>query len=459
MQPSSTIRYGAVLVVGIVSWLPLYPWVAYVAFPFFKRLNFFTVYEYLEARFDVRVRTMAASIFLLWRLGWMATAMYVPSLAINAATGGQVDLNTMTIIVGVLVTSYTMLGGIEAVIWNDVIQFCIMFGGLAATVGIVWWSVPGGFGEIWSVSDAAGKLAIWQPLTDPNAAGAIAAIQSFFEQPMNVVALLVALVVGRMAQYTSDQVMVQRLQSTRSLPEARQAFIVNAAGDALWMLGLSFVGFALFAYFQRHTLPPEMATDKLVPYFMSLAFPAGAVGLVIAAIMAASLSSIDSAINSCTSVAVVDFYNRLWKGRDIRPGEHTEAEGLEQVRVSRILTVFFGALGTVLACNVSRIGPLLEINAKVVNAFTGPLFGIFLLAMFVARIRSASALVAGAVGAYAAYYVAYQSSLGFMWPSTFGLAGTLLVGVVLALVWPAAADDRGRELTWQKVMSAKAGRA
>ena len=117
---------------------------------------------------------------------------------------------------------------------------------------------------------------------------------------MTLVTLLVALVVGRMAQYTSDQVMVQRLQTTRSLKEARSAFIVNAAGDALWMIGLSFVGLALFAYFQRHALPPEFATDKLVPYFMSLAFPAGAVGLVIAAIMAASLSSIDSAINSCT---------------------------------------------------------------------------------------------------------------------------------------------------------------
>jgi Na+/proline symporter len=114
MQPSATIKYGLVLVFGITSWLMLYPWVAHVAFPFYHRLNYFTVYEYLEARFDVRVRTLAAMIFILWRVGWMATAMYVPSLAINAATGGQVDLNTMTIIIGVLVTLYTMLGGIQA---------------------------------------------------------------------------------------------------------------------------------------------------------------------------------------------------------------------------------------------------------------------------------------------------------------------------------------------------------
>ena len=105
------------------------------------------------------------------------------------------------------------------------------------------------------------------------------------------------------------------------------------------MIGLSFVGFALFAYFQRTPLPPEFATDKLVPYFMSLAFPAGAVGLVIAAIMAASLSSIDSAINSCTSVAVVDLYNRVWQRHARCARSRRTVEGdRAQVRVSRIAT-------------------------------------------------------------------------------------------------------------------------
>src|SRR6185436_4762421 len=77
MQPSATIRYGLVLVFGITSWFALYPWVAYVAYPFYYRLNYYTVYEYLEARFNVHVRTLAAVIFILWRVGWMATAMYV----------------------------------------------------------------------------------------------------------------------------------------------------------------------------------------------------------------------------------------------------------------------------------------------------------------------------------------------------------------------------------------------
>ena len=451
MQPSSTIKYGFVLALGILSWLALYPWVARVAFPFYRRLDFYTAYEYLEARFDVRVRTLGAMIFVVWRLGWMATAMYVPSLAINAASGGEVDLNTTAIVVGALVTLYTMLGGIQAVIWNDVVQFCIMFTGLAATVIIVVVSVPGGFAEIWQVSGEAGKLDLWPALIDPSALAFSDQVASFFAQPITVVALLVSLVVGRMAQYTSDQVMVQRLQTTKSLRDTRRAFIVNAVGDAVWMLGLCFVGLALFAYFRTHTLPAEFETDKLLPYFMSLAFPAGAVGLVIAAIMAASLSSIDSAINSCSSVAVVDLYNRVWLGRNVRPG-HTEASDRSQVWASRVATVMFGAAGTILACNVSRIGSLLEITNRLVNAFTGPLFGIYLLAMFSARSRSEGVLLAGVAGAATSYYVAYHSAIGFLWPSTFGLAATMGVGLALAAVWPSAADAPGRALTWKAVM-------
>src|SRR5206468_4402382 len=119
---------------------------------------------------------------------------------------------------------------------------------------------------------------------------------------------------GRMAGYTTDQVMVQRFQTTRSVADSRRAFVINAAGDALWMFGLSFVGLALLAYFVHHPHPDDLAPDKVLPYFMTQVFPPGAVGLVIAAILAASLSSIDSAINACTSVLVVDVYSRFLAG-------------------------------------------------------------------------------------------------------------------------------------------------
>ena len=445
MQPASTIRYGLILLVGTSSWLFLYPWVSRVTLPFYRRLNTFTAYEFLEARFDVRVRTLAAGIFIVWRLGWMATAIYVPCLAIDAATGGHLDLTAMILMLGVLVTFYTMLGGIQAVIWNDVMQFCIMFGGLTATVWIALTQVPGGVGEIWVAAVGAGKTSLTTPIAFAGDAGVLDRIRGFFEQPINVTAILFAIVVGRMAGYTSDQVMVQRFQTTRSLNDSRRAFIINAAGDALWMFGLSFVGLALLAYFNHHPLPAEFASDKIVPYFMSIAFPAGAVGLVIAAILAASLSSIDSAINSCTSVMVIDIYSRLFLKR---PTGGPGGDDRRQVLVSRLATLAFGVSGTLLATNVSRIGSLLEIANRLINAFTGPLFGIYLLAMFSRRATSGPALVAGVTGTLTTYVVAYHSSIGFMWPSTFGLAATLLIGQGLALLVRSQPSAAALDLTW-----------
>ena len=449
MQPSSTIKYGLVLLAGTSSWLFLYPWVAHVTLPFYRRLNYYTAYEYLEARFDVRVRSLAAGIFIVWRLGWMATAIYVPCLAISAATGGRIPLGPTVLALGCIVTLYTALGGVQAVIWNDVIQFCVRFGGLAAVVAIAASSVPGGLPEIWRVADAAGKTTIVAPIAG-SSGGVLAHAQAFFEQPLNIVAIMFALLVGRMAAYVGDQIMVQRLQTTKSLADARKAFVVNAAGDIIWMFALSFVGLALFAYFQLHTLPDDFATDKILPYFISLTFPRGIVGLVIASIMASSLSSVDSAINSCTSVVVIDFYNRLWLGRQTGH-ERSSAEQRHEVLVSRVATVAFGAAGTLLATNVSRLGSLLEIANKLINAFTGPLFGIYLLAMFSRRATATPTLVAGVAGSLASYYVAYHTSIGFMWPSSFGLAATLIVGAVMTALSGARPTPEALRLTWRQV--------
>jgi len=456
-QPSATIQFGVVLVLGTLSWLAVYPWVALVVFPFYRRLSFYSIYEYLEARFDVRVRTLAVAIFVVWRLGWMATALYVPSLAINATSGGRIDLTLMIIVAGALVTLYTTLGGIQAVIWNDVIQFCVMFGGLVATVLIVSTTASGGVSGIWLAAQEAGKTALWVPLGDRATSTMTADVIAFFTQPLTVPALFSALIVGRMAQYTTDQTMILRIQATRTLRHARQAFIVNAVGDALWMIGLTFVGLALFAYFQQQPPPQDLPSDRWLPYFMSQVFPAGAVGLVNAAILAASLSSVDAAIHSCSSVLVIDVYNRLLRGRpnESRTGERelrqTAAHDRDQLRALRVASVLVGIAGTTLACNVAGIGTLLEIVNKLVNAFTGPLFGIFLLAMFSRRATSLAALFGGAAGAVAAYVVGYHSSIGFLWPSTFGLAATLIVGGAVSVVTQAPSSDTERP-TWRVVM-------
>src|SRR3954464_14396512 len=104
MQPSWIIIYGLVGVIGVLSWFFLYPWTAYVTVPFYRRLNVLSAYEYLETRFDNKVRTLAASIFLLWRIGWMGTAIYVPCLMLQTISGGMLSTWTWVIILGTVVT-------------------------------------------------------------------------------------------------------------------------------------------------------------------------------------------------------------------------------------------------------------------------------------------------------------------------------------------------------------------
>jgi SSS family transporter len=450
-QPSAVIKYGLILIITSGSWILLYPYVTRVTLPFYRRLKVYSAYEYLEKRFDVRVRGLGAMIFIFWRVGWMATALYVPCLAVSAVTSDQ-WLIPMIIILGCVVTLYTSLGGIRAVVWTDVIQFCIMFSGLAATLWIVVTSVPGGLAGIWDTAQAAGKTSFTVTIPGIAEAGFWDKVHMFLKEDVTLAGLVIAVMVGRMAMYTTDQVMIQRFATTRSVRDSRQAFIVNAIADAVWMIVLAFIGLTLFAYTQHHPLPEGFHRDKILPYFMSQAFPVGATGLVIAAIFAASLSSIDSAINSCTTAVIVDFYNRLILGRRSMEGELTEEQQRSQIRVSRASTVAFGILAMVLACNVSRLGTLFEIGNRVIQSFTGPIFGIFLLGMFTRRARSGGVLVGGFVGVLVACYVAFFSDLSFLWPSAFGLAATSIIGYGLSLLAPTKDVKGVREVTFRSVV-------
>ena len=137
--PAVVYAVGLVFITLIVGWIPLYPWISRVTIPFYQRLDVYSAYEYLERRFSLSVRTIASLIFVSWRVGWMGAALYVPILAFQGATGNE-DKQVSTliaIVLGVVVTTYTMLGGIKAVVWTDVLQFCIMFVGLFTMLAVV----------------------------------------------------------------------------------------------------------------------------------------------------------------------------------------------------------------------------------------------------------------------------------------------------------------------------------
>lgn len=466
MQPSSTIKFGIVVLAANLSWLLLYPYVFFVTLPMFRRMQVYSAYEYLEHRFGLGVRGLAAAIFMLWRLGWMATALYVPCLVISSVLGREDLVTPMIVALGGIVTISTMLGGIKGVIWTNVMQFFVMFGGLAGTLLVAWHHVPGGMSEIVASMFQVGEAQTVPVVAVGNSLGALGTWLSplvlFFVVPVTFSGTLISTMVSRLATYTSDQVMVQRFQTMRTIRDARQGFLVTAISDVVWMTSLSMVGLGLFAYAQHNPWPEAIRanTDEMFPYFMSHVFPMGVVGLVIAAILAASLGSIAGAINSLSTVVMIDFYQRIWLGQR-SPGEKsTDCNGRRDVLLSRVVTVAMGALGTLISCNVARMGTVFEIANKVINSFTGPLLGMFLLGMFTRRANGAGVFCGGFVGTAITFYAIHLSNEGlvsFLWPSTFGLVATFVVGYLSSIVWTLAARNTSAVAapwTWAAIMRA-----
>jgi solute:Na+ symporter, SSS family len=471
--PAIVFVFGLAYVAQALTSIPLYPWVSRVTVPFYRRLNVYSAYEYLELRFGVGVRTVASMIFVFWRLGWMGMALYVPCLMISGATNNHLDITWLVIVLGTVVTVYTMLGGIKAVVWTDVAQFCVMFLGLFAALAFIVTRVPGGIPQIVEEAQQAGRLSFAAQIPGWADADLLGKVYLYLTTPVTFCGIIIFVLIGRMASFTSDQVAVQRFQTAKSARDGRNAFIVNAISDVVWTGALGCLGLALFAYYRYTALPEGMQNDRVLPYFMSQTFPRGLMGLVVASIFAASLSSVGAALNSTTSVIVVDFYNRLWLGR-VRPTDSlSPTEQRTQVFLSRLVTLGLGVALMLIAANVERLGEIYTVCNKVLGAFYGALFGIFALGMFSRRAHSASTLIGSLSGLMASCFFSFygvliplhgivRGTLGtaaddlllhvsWQWPPVVGLATTLLVGYLGSRLLP---TKRGAtaSLTYREVM-------
>jgi Na+/proline symporter len=155
--------------------------------------------------------------------------------------------------------------------------------------------------------------------------------------------------------------------------------------------------------------------------------------LVIAAIFAASLSSVDAAINSCSSVIIIDIYDRLILNRTDPKQTKSDEQQRKQVFVSRIATLLIGVAAIVLASNVGKIGSLYEIMHKVINLFTGPIFGVFLLGMFTKRANSLGVLAGGISGVFLTIYIAFFTDVSFIYTPVFGFLSTFIIGYLFSI--------------------------
>jgi SSS family transporter len=400
------------------SYIIVLPLAALVYLPFYRRLNLTSAYEYLEQRFNVGTRLVASLLFILFQCGRTAIVLYLPALALAAVA--NFDVTTCILVMGVLCIAYTVAGGIEAVIWTDVVQTVVLMGGAVFGLAMAVTRIEGGLPTILQEASAQGK---------------------FFETvdwSWNIAAatawtIILGAVFHNLFAYTASQDVVQRYFTTPDQKSAARAIWTNvflvAPAQALFFA----IGTVLFVYYRQHPerLDPVFQTDAIFPLFIVREMPAGIAGLVVAGIFAAAQSTLSSSLNSVATAYVTDFHRRF----------RVAASDRECLRVARLVTVLVGIAGMGAALWIARsdVRSLFEAFLNVIGMFGGTISGLFILGIFTRSANGPGALL-GALASASAVWVVH-SHVHFYWYAFTGITTCVLVGYFASFCFPRANKD------------------
>ncbi|MCA9270719.1 MAG: hypothetical protein KDA41_19695, partial [Planctomycetales bacterium] len=266
--PATAFAKDWVRMIGNLSIMPVIVFVVFCLLPLFRLLDIASAYEYLELRFNVAVRALASSLFILFQLGRMGVVLFLPAIALSAVSG--MNVNVCIVLMGVLATLYTVLGGIEAVIWTDVVQVIVLLGGALICVGVAAVDAGG----VASMVDVAWqedkfRLLVWD--WSPSSFGVwVMVVGGFFTS---------------LVPYATDQTVVQRYLTTKDERRAAGSLWLNFAMTVPAALIFYGLGTALFAFYANHPeLAQPAAADRIVPWFVVRQLPAGIAGVVIAGV-------------------------------------------------------------------------------------------------------------------------------------------------------------------------------
>lgn len=354
--------------------LPFVAIVAIIIFiPFFRQGKLTSAFEYLGNRYGMAPRIYGTCSFIAMQLIRMSQVLFLVSLPIQFLTGAPIEL--VIIGAGIFIAFYTIAGGIEAVIWTDVIQAGILILGGALCFILMAIDIPGGLDKIIEIGRAQDKFSLgsfdWE-LT---------------ERTFWTVAILG--IVNWLTIYGGDQNMVQRYAAARSTREARKATaLYSAIALPMWTL-FFFVGTSLFAYYATFPDPAveTLEADQVLPYFILSKVPAGVAGIVISAVLAAAMSSLDSGINAISTVSVIDLMKPyLAKDRE-------DKYYLKSARFIAMGVTMLVILGAILFSRIEKES-MNDVSLIVTSIFGGCLMGLFMLGFFTRRVDGKSATIA-----------------------------------------------------------------
>jgi SSS family solute:Na+ symporter len=408
----------------------------WVLLPMYRRHGVISIYEYLEHRFGVETRTALSIIFQFTRAFSTGVTVYGISLVLEVATG--IPFWQAVLLLGLVTVIYDVLGGMKAVVWSDVIQMIILVFGILVT----GWALLGKVGGVSGVLEYAPDH-VFRTL---NFRGhGLGDGQTFAFWPMLIGGFFLYI-----AYYGCDQSQVQRELSGESIKAMRWSLFLNGMARFPLVLLYCVLGVALAAYLQVHPefwqhIPVDNGTpraDALLPVFVIRYLPHGIIGLIVVALFAAAMSSLDSTINSLSATSSRDIVERFV----LSPETEMPVWG------NKALTLFWGIVCTAFAFVVGGVAPtVIEAVNKISSLMNGPLLATFLLAIFTVRTRNLP-MLAGLISGFLVnvLFWLFLPSISWLWWNVIGTVVSLSVGYGASVLIPGPVyeDLVGRTYRW-----------
>lgn len=388
-----------------------------VLIPSYFKGEMYTAYELMQRRFGTTTKHATASMFLITR----ALAEGIRVLAIATVVGIVLGTGNIwsIIIISALTLLYTFEGGLTAVIWTDVVQLFIYLSGTLVAFVVILGLIPGGWQGV--MANAGHKFTLWN-----------------FSTSLNVPYTFWAGVFGgaflNTASHGVDQLIVQRLLAARNERDSKVALLSSGVVIFLQFALFLVVGIMLYSFYQYY--PQEVATsvpDEIFPTFVVRHLPHGIAGIMIAAILAAAMSNLSSALNSLASTTVVDFY---------RPFIKKDATAQEQLRISRWMTVIWCVVLVVLAILSRDVKSVLEAGLTIASITYGSMVGVFLLGVLTKGANEKGSILGMAVGLISMLLVWHFKVVAFTWYVLIGTCITFATGYMASLYFRRAAPRR-----------------
>jgi SSS family solute:Na+ symporter len=395
----------------------------WVFVPLFVKLRVSSGYEYLGRRFGRPAQCIGAGLYGVYAIGWMGTMLYAIALTLQTVLGlSETQYVWMLVGIGTFATAYTVLGGLKAVIWTDVLQAVVLGGAIVTVLFLAVGRIEGGWPAFRAIAHAHhkfqmfhldGNLLARQNFTGPNTVFTAVAFGLFMYLP----------------GYAVSQNMIQRYVCAGSLASGRGVVLLSAVINAVLGFLFLLVGTALFAFYSQSGgagLPAAsteiVKEDQILPYFVATELPqVGLVGLILAGLFAAAMSTIDSGINAVTSVIVYDWLS----GRQL------------PLRFSRLLTAVLGIAVIAAALIAPALGDnVIEIIAIIAGTALGLLLAMYLLGMFMPRANLSGVLAGLAAGLAGLAVVALFTEVPNWWYGAFTIVPTFVVGALASLLFP-----------------------